>query len=280
MSEALNLVQLEASEIAAARGLFAGAHIELVVDGVIAGNSPGTVWVDNHLEPRTALIWDGRHCFYLGGSADEAVVGALNDLFTTTILPDARSRGLGIFKTTCAGEDWKEAGREVFAPLALDYYPRVFYSGAPVDSAWREWVPEGFDLRPIDRDLLAQRHLGNMAGLVEEIEECWPTVERFLEHGFGTCVLRGDDIVSRCTAEYLSQGKCGIGILTEEAYQGKGLATLAALAFIERSCALGLVPHWDAWLNNHPSVAAAEKVHFKKLEDYSVFFGFYNPREE
>ena len=274
------MVQLEASNIAAARGLFAGAHIELVVDGVIAGNSPGTAWVDDARQPRTALLWDGKHCFYLGGSvdADADAVGVLNDLFTSTILPDARARGLVIFKTAFAGEGWKDAGCGVFAPLEMEYYPRVFYSGAPVDPAWRERIPEGFEVRAIDRDLLAQRDLGNMAGLVEEIEECWPSVERFLEHGFGTCVLRGDEIVTRCTAEYLSQGKCGIGILTEEAYQGKGLATLAALAFIERSYARDLVPHWDCWLNNRPSMAAAERVGFKRLVDYSVFFGFYNPR--
>ena len=43
----MNMVHLEASKIAATRGLFAGAHIELVVDGVIAGNSPGRVWADD-----------------------------------------------------------------------------------------------------------------------------------------------------------------------------------------------------------------------------------------
>ena len=197
----------------------------------------------------------------------------MNDLFTSTILPDARARGLVIFKAACAGEDWKDAGGAVFAPLALDYYPRVFFSGAPVEPSWRGRVPQGFEVRPIDRDLLAQHHLGNMAGLVEEIDECWPSLERFLEHGFGTCVLRGDEIVCRCTAEYLSPGKCGIGILTEEPYQGKGLANLAALAFIDRSYALGLVPHWDCWLNNRPSMAAAEKAGFNRLVEYSVFFG-------
>ena len=275
----MKLVQLDASNIACTRRLFSGAHNQLVVDGVLAGNSMGTVWADDPIQPTTALLWDGRHCFYLGGEASAQAADALNDLFTSTILPDACARRLEIFKAAFAGEDWKEAGRAVFAPLALDYYPRVFYSGAPLDPTWRERVPQGYALRMIDRGLLAQTHLGNMAGLIEEIEECWPSVERFLDRGFGTCVLRGEEIVSRCTAEYLSAGKCGIGILTEEAYQGKGLATLAALAFIEHSYSLGLVPHWDAWLNNRPSVAAAEKVHFKKLEDYSVFFGFYHPKE-
>ena len=94
----MNMVHLEASEIAATRGLFAGAHIELVVDGVIAGNSPGIVWADDRAHPRTALLWDGKHCLYLGGSADADAVGSLNDLFTSTILPDARARGLGFSK--------------------------------------------------------------------------------------------------------------------------------------------------------------------------------------
>ncbi len=277
----MKLIQLPAAGLPAARGLFQGAHLELVIDGVIAGNSMGRLWADDPAQPRAALLWDGRHCFYLGGEASSEAACAMNDIFSNVILPEARARGLSVFKAVGSGAGWgAKEGRQVFAPLPVEVFPRVFFGGAPVDAGWRERVPEGFEVRPIDRALLARRELGNMAGLVEEIEECWPSVEHFLARGFGMCVLRGEEIVSRCTAEYLSPGKCGIGILTEEAWQGKGLAKLAAQAFIEASAARGLVPHWDAWTNNRPSVVVAEKVGFTRLADYQAFFGLYHPKTE
>lgn len=79
--------------------------------------------------------------------------------------------------------------------------------------------------------------------------------------------------ICRCTAEYVSPGKCGIGIATAEPYRQQGFATLTASAFIEECQRRQITPYWDAWLRNTASVARAEKVGLRKVQDYWVFVG-------
>jgi len=74
-----------------------------------------------------------------------------------------------------------------------------------------------------------------------------------------------------CTAEYVSDRKLGIGIETLPAYQGRGFATLTAAAFVQLCCARGLMPHWDAFQSNAPSLAVARKVGFEPVAEYAVF---------
>jgi RimJ/RimL family protein N-acetyltransferase len=82
-----------------------------------------------------------------------------------------------------------------------------------------------------------------------------------------------DEIVCRCTAEYVSTFKCGIGIETDKKYRNRGLATLLASVFVDYCISKDIVPHWDSWNNNLPSIRVAENVGFEKISDYSVYFG-------
>lgn len=56
-------------------------------------------------------------------------------------------------------------------------------------------------------------------------------------------------------------------------HRGHGFATLTASAFAGHCAERGVIPHWDAWSDNLPSVAVAEKLGFRKIETYSVFTG-------
>ncbi|MBI4926710.1 MAG: GNAT family N-acetyltransferase [Anaerolineae bacterium] len=269
------MIELTSQQFPLARAIFTGEHSLLVVDGMIAGHCLGRIWVDDLTRPTCALAWDEKASYLLGG--DPAAAVGLHEAFTAAIHPEIQRRGIPVIKVSGSGEGWQEAVRAIFAPYPFNEYPRVFYRpGRWLCPDWRERMPEGYRMALIDADLLSQAGLRNMGGLVEEIEECWPSVAHFIQHGFGTCILSGDEIVCRCTAEYRSPGKVGIGILTEENQQKRGLATLAASAFVEISQQRGLAPHWDAWKNNVPSVRAAEKTGFALLEDYTALLWFQN----
>jgi hypothetical protein len=41
-------------------------------------------------------------------------------------------------------------------------------------------------------------------------------------------------------------------------------------AFATHCAANQITPHWDAWADNSPSVAVAEKTGFRKIESYSI----------
>ena len=146
---------------------------------------------------------------------------------------------------------------------------------------WRASIPSGFSVRQIDFELLATDRLRGIEILRNEIQTGWYSVEDFLHTGFGYCLLRENEIVTWCTAEYVSAGKCGVGIETAVEHMRRGFATITASAFVEHALEQGLTPHWDSWKMNLPSVAVAHKVGFRLISEYAVFTGrFQAPKVE
>ncbi|HET9898391.1 MAG TPA: hypothetical protein VFQ44_25965 [Streptosporangiaceae bacterium] len=89
--------------LARARNLFSSAHLSLVIDAMIAGNSPGIAWADDAEVPRGVLIWDRAHCLYLAGEN----AGAWQGLFHSEIAP----AGSGMFKLYASLPVTELAGR-------------------------------------------------------------------------------------------------------------------------------------------------------------------------
>ena len=56
---------------------------------------------------------------------------------------------------------------------------------------------------------------------------------------------------------FVWRGHHDIEILTAETHRHKGLATVVARAFIDHCLKHDLVPNWDCWTNNQPSVVLA-----------------------
>lgn len=230
--------------------LFAAPHLALLVDAVAAGNSPARIWVDAADAPATALIWDGFYSFYLGGAVDRPA--EWRDLLDREVLP-----GREFLKADAAGG-------AVLAGIKGRWRDRVFLRGGPPPPV----APGAFRVDPIDDDRLA---LVNGGEVRAEIAQCWPAPDDFRRAGFGFVAHDGTTIASWCTAEYVSDGKCGIGIETVKAYQGRGLATRTAHAFVTHCAERGVTPHWDAWADNAPSLAVARKVGFREVDTYRVF---------
>lgn len=265
--------QLAPSQYPLVRHLGVEPHLSLVIKAVIAGHSPASIWVDEGPRPQTALLWDKGHCLYVLSAAASAP-SWLHTLIHQTIIPEARARHIRLLKVYHQEAGWADIIPTLLAPLALTLKARAFYRLDPSYVPGTIPVPPGFTLQPITAPLLANDDLENIQSLRNEIASCWPTLARFLRHGFGFCLVHGTKLVSWCTAEYRSAGQCGVGIETIEAYQGRGLATAATLAFVTHSQKHRLVPHWDSWQANTPSLAVAQKAGFRHLLDYTVHLGF------
>jgi RimJ/RimL family protein N-acetyltransferase len=163
---------------------------------------------------------------------------------------------------------------------ALRQRERVLYRGDRVAQlGWSQRIPAGFRISAIGDQITELRMLGNFAEVAAEIDACWTSMADFLRAGFGFCAHDAGAIVCWCTAEYVSQGRCGIGIETVAEYRGRGFATVTASAFADHCVKRGVVPHWDAWSDNVPSVAVAEKLGFRKIESYSVYVGRFSPTQ-
>jgi RimJ/RimL family protein N-acetyltransferase len=273
----LNLFDIQSpAQLSVLRPLFAGLPTAFFLEAMIAGSCAFRAWADDALQPRSALLWDQRSLLFPVGQADQPAFQAdMAFLFAEIILPQADARGQDAFLFHTSSQDWDPLMPALLPGFTLNRYPRVIFElGDAPRADWRGSIPLGFQVRPIDRKLLAETSLEGMEGLVEEIEECWPSRKQFLDMGFGAAVLEGRKIVCRITAEYASPGHIGIGIQTEERYRGRGLAPLATAAFLEMCAQRGLNPHWDAWKNNVPSVRAAEKAGFVHPLEYSALLAY------
>lgn len=250
-------------------------HLQLVLAGVAAGNTPGEIWVDDAGAPRSALLWDHGHSLYLLGAAENArFVDAAAPWIAGELLPQGAARGLGIFKLYRSDDAWMAHYDRLFPGLALRRIERslfVLAADAPLPPAPE--LPAGLSLRAIDAALLADAGLANHADLTGEIASCWPSVERFAAHGFGVCALEGTTIAGWCTAETVSATRCGVGIETVEAYQQRGVGTALAAAWARHCQARGLTAWWDSWRANTPSVRVAEKTGFVPVCEYDVHLG-------
>ncbi len=269
------LAMLNPNDYTTVHPLFQGAYLTLMIDGVLAGNSNGEIWVDDPTHPQTALMWDNAYIFYLVGRADNLAFNhQLGELFTTQLAPSARKRGIDGFKIVYSQSAWENQMSVVFPSLTLTQHPRVVYTlGELKLPDWQSQLPPGFTMRQIDQEMLENATLGNLPDLIQEIKECWPSQARFLTNGFGFCLVGNNAIICRCTAEYVSAGKCGIGIATAEAYRRQGFAALTASAFIEYCHAKQITPYWDAWQRNIASVATAEKIGLHEIQAYRAYVG-------
>jgi RimJ/RimL family protein N-acetyltransferase len=250
------------------------AYAQVIIRAVAAGNAPGRAWVDDARQPRSALVWDNGHCYDLAGAADNpAFVAAAAHLIHEQIAPDAMARGFGMIKVRYSVPEWEAVLPSLF-PAALTRRERRLYTFArPRVPDRADRVPPGFALVPVDEALLLRGDLQNRERVWEEIACCWTQPALFFQHGLGIAALHEDAIVGWCTGEYASGSDIGIGIETLAAYQGRGLATLMAAAFVARCGERGLVPYWSCWSHNLPSRAVAEKAGFVLAREYPAQIG-------
>jgi RimJ/RimL family protein N-acetyltransferase len=272
---------LAESEYEKIHPLFKGSHLNLVINAVVEGNSPGRIWVDDVANPKTAFMWDKAHCYYLVGSPNNGKFNtALKEFIGGKLAPEAMAHNLSIFKVYYTSKDWESKIEAMFRAVSPKKMERVFYTFGQLEIPdWRDRILPELCIKRIDGELLTRTSLQNVPAVVSEIESCWNSLDDFLRNGFGFCLVHNKEIASWCTAEYVSGKKCGIGIETVKAYRGRGFATLTACAFVDYCISRHILPHWDSWKDNLPSIAVAEKVGFKKTLEYTVYFGKFNISE-
>jgi RimJ/RimL family protein N-acetyltransferase len=276
------MVELPKTELSKALALFKGnrpSYLELVPHALVEGNAPGRIWVDGAAQPKVAFLWDEFYCCYLAGNPHGSeCVNALAKLISNTLLSEAAAKGGLYIKLAYKPDAWEDHILHLFGGAKLTKLDYVLYTlQNPLILDWRSRIPTGYNMEHIDKSLLEQPNLRNLTFLIAEIQQCWPSVERFLANGFGFCLVRGDEVVCWCTAEYKSGSRCGAGVETIKTYQRHGFATLTAAAFVEYCASHSLEIYWDAWANNAPSIRVAEKVGFTRAADYTVYAGYLRP---
>jgi RimJ/RimL family protein N-acetyltransferase len=257
--------------------LFGPLGENLALSAFLERSAPARIYVDDPGLPRAALIWAG-HRFYLAGQPDnEAFNEGVRELFADEVYPEALAAAGRPMFTLQFSPGWEGSPPLILRgkhPMRDERQYLLFRGPQPTR---RPPLPPGFALRAVDRQLLAYEGLRNLEALKEEMCSERRSVEDFLEHSFGFCLVHGDEIVSWCLSEYNSRRGCEVGIETVEPYRRQGLATLVASALVEEALRRGLRRvGWDSWASNAASIATARKAGFEKARDYPVHFAWYD----
>lgn len=223
---------------------------------VLEGRQKGAVYVDDRVRPRTALIcghWSGS--YYLFGDAEN---GAFSR-FVPELVAQHLTPGDCVFFATSDG--WQRTldrlFRRKYNRLAYDFRPPA---GWP-PSDWSTHVPPDFALQPFDA-ATAEWLQANMGIPWPWFVGRWGSVENFLANGIGFCLVCEDQVASCAMAMAIGGAEAETQVWSGEAFRGRGLATLAAIAFVEHCRARGLKPGWTTDLGNKPSIAVARKIGF------------------
>ncbi len=270
------VTELPFDEYCLVKPFFEGPEFDLLLSAILEGNSIAKVWVDDKSEPESVFLWDKtNNVFYLaGGESNVQFNRELRVLTGRKIVPELKLRRRPHFRLRLTSELWGKTLPSIFvdAELTLGYH--IFYTHQKsVEQDWRSRIPEGLRFRQIDEHFLHEEPYENREFVLDEVQQMWPTVDRFVKFGFGFSLVTEEQVVCWCTSEYMSKYKCGIGIETMHDYQNRGLATSVASAFVEHCEAKGIEPHWECSAENLASRRVAEKVGFVKEREYRVYHG-------
>jgi GNAT superfamily N-acetyltransferase len=247
----------------------------MVLASVVEGNTEAQLWYasqpDNTI---VCLLWDkGNNVFYLSGQLVlPETIKDLASLINIYVRERAIKEGLSYFKVKTLSSSLENSITEIFQNISLHKTNKLFYT---FRAKRVEAIPNprlgGVQYHPLDADFLEEGRFENNHYIKSEIEWMWPSLERFLEKGFGTAAVIDANIICWCTAEYVSKSKCGIGIEVIDEFQNKGIATATAAHFLEHCMNQNIVAHWECDKDNIGSVRVAEKVGFEKTEE-TVFW--------
>lgn len=256
-----------------ARPLFAPFHL-LLIDSILAGLTPATIYVDDVAEPQTAVTWfHGR--LLLAGQATPSGITAVRNLLLTQYKAETHAAGLEAFVLYSA-PNWQIDAADLLPGLKVIPALRHYYRLDARDRQWVTAVPEGLQLRQVDAELLADPTIQNLVWVTEEMVSERPSIADFLEKSFGYCVVSGNEVVAWCMSEYNTGHRCELGIATAEAWQRQGLARLTATAVIAEALQHGIHDiGWSCWANNRASVGTAVALGFTHVQEQPVHLLFW-----
>ncbi len=275
------MIQLDFNQYENIRGLFDGLWYHLNLFAVIEGKAPGQIFADDAENPTVALICEHveGNWYLAGDSSDPEIVAGLKTLVDDTLLPAGRATA---DRVELIVNWYPEAWESHFDLLLADAAPlRHLRKHFVIDAApaidWRAQLPDGYEMRLVDDDLLAQDELVNIEELRDWDSGYHEAMKPLMGGGIGCAILHDNHIASWCMGDYAAGNFVEIGIHTDETYRKQGLATLATAAMVETCLDSGAdAVGWHCWSSNIASAKTAIKVGFRQTVEHPIYHAWYN----
>ena len=260
--------------------LFDPIGCSLAVRAVIAGNNPGQIFVDDVQNPRMALAATPEGTMLAGDPLHPPLQDDLRQ-FLRGVVFTGQVRFIDSELALSVHPDaWVALLPDLIPTHEVEALPRYHYLCQELRYDWRIHVPEGYTVRQVDRAFLDDPTVTMSDEMRDwfDIEEQWETVDNFLAHGAGFCVMQGHEVISRCMADCYAGEQIDIGIRTEPAHQRRGLASIATAATVEYCLQHGYRQvGWHCDDTNVGSWKTAEKVGFERAGEYVYYYYVLDP---
>ena len=222
--------------------------------GILEGHLPGRAVADDAEHPDIAGVQGADGIAFISRTTSQAAFdGVLTELRGDAIV--------GVVWPSDAGgpvtlpEPAKTMDRLGFGPIAS--------SSVRFDEL-RAALPTGVAVRPLDAELLARCEWREL------VVNAHGSIEAFLEHGVGLCLLRDDEILAEAYAPFIGRGIAEVGVVTAEAHRGQGLAAIAIAWLAATLADRGLTLYWSCDTSNEASVRVAAKLGFGAARPFGI----------
>lgn len=255
------------------KNLLTNDRINIEIIGVMQGYNPGCIYVDNLDLPTTAMIWSKAiGGFYFIGDEDNAGFNDnINEYIDGVIAPRAKELGLNSFEFSGTSLEWDATIERIFEHRKLSKSVQLTYKYDLDKQAKTIAPPGGFHMLRIDEKLL-NGETTNVQFARDMILDWWESIEKFLEHAIGYCIVKDSAIVSCCVTSCLTDNCIGSHTVTDEKYRGMGLGKILINQYLIYSKEKNLTPNWDCMDTNHGSKALAKATGFRKAYDYNLYW--------
>lgn len=243
--------------------LMAYTPLQYMLRAMATGSAPAQCYADREDAPSACLILED-HSLFAGGDARGPAAEEAVAFLTRALLTKERRRELGAVRIAFPDNAWKERLEGAFSNADVHTYPRKVLRH-PAPGCGPRLGEAG--LLPVTADM---ERFENFGMIREEVESTTGSLERFLSMGFGVALVLESRVCGFCTAEYVSEKECAIGIAVEKECRGQGHAKRMTARFLKECAKRGLTPYWECWKNNLPSVRTAEGAGFEALAEYPV----------
>lgn len=268
--------KLNLDELTIAYNLLSQIENQTVLHTIMAGETPGVIYVENKNNPRIAFAQFKQRAF-LSGEPSVRYEKMLKNFFTTKVRKHCEEFNVPFFRLAVNHPEW------------LNIIVDVLYLREPIITGYRCYqktitgkidkftMPEGFGIVPVDKELLNNSFSGR-EDLLEEMCSERESVEAFLEKSFGVAAFKDNALAGWCLSEYNHQDQCEVGIATLPPYRRIGLAKAMTCEFINQAFENGITRIlWHCFESNLPSWRTALSAGFSLGNNHEVLMLYWVP---
>jgi GNAT superfamily N-acetyltransferase len=271
--------EVEPGDAAGIQSLFKGLDFNLTIPAALAGDCLGRFFVDSVSEPTVAVAFTTETTALVGAQDGPGVIALLRTFIYEKVFAGLASvEDSGSMSLQVDPPSWEQCLPDVIPDRDIEKAERFHYVCRHQTRDCRPDLPEGYELRAINQDLLANSDLLVPEAIPETIELLWGDISQLVSRGAGLCIVHDDRVVSWCLADCASNDRIEIGVRTLPAYRRQGLASTVAAATVENCFQRGFAEiGWHCEADNTASWKTAEKAGFHRERQYSRYYYMFDP---